>query len=316
MDLPARVVIDTDPGVDDFLALVLALRSSELRVEALTTVGGNCPLRLATRNALRVLEYTGSEGVPVYAGAARPEAGAFRYAPYFHGPSGLTARMPRPRVGPASGPAVGALARLLASRPGGPLRVIALGPLTNIARLVRERPAAARNIGQLVIMGGALESRGNVGPGHYAEFNIWNDPEAADSVLRSGVPIRLIGLDVCNLVRLGHGDVKQAAPLIRRMMENWSALRPRGDRFPMCDPLAVAAVIAPRLFLFKSMPVRVLLDGAERGRTVAAADGPPVEVAVGVDVAGAFDLFRERLLGTPGRRGRPSISGSSARLRV
>ena len=297
MAVPARVVIDTDPGVDDFLALLLALRSAELRVEALTTVGGNCPLRLATRNALRVLEYAGREEVPVYAGAARPARGSFRYAPYFHGPSGLTSRMPRPRTAPASGPAVDALARLLASRGAGPITVIALGPLTNIARLVQDKPALARKIGQLVIMGGAVESRGNVS--QYAEFNIWNDPEAAAVVLRSGLPVRLIGLDVCNLVRLRPGDVRQAAPVVRRMMENWFALRPQGDRFSMCDPLAVAAVIAPHLFLFKSMSLHVVKDGAQRGRTVAAEDGPPVEVAVGVDVAGAFELFRERLLGPP-----------------
>jgi purine nucleosidase/pyrimidine-specific ribonucleoside hydrolase len=297
------ILIDTDPGVDDFLALLLALRSPELRVEMLTTVGGNCPLRLATRNALRALEYEGRPDVHVYAGAARPDNGSFRYAPYFHGPSGLTARMPVPKRRASGRHAAHEMARVLEMHSQGAATLVALGPLTNIARLVKEHPQVAERAGRLVAMGGAVDCPGNVTS--HAEFNVWNDPEAAETVLRSGLPVRLITLDVCNLVRLRPADVTGAEPLLRRMLENWSARRAPGDRFSMCDPLTVAAAFRPDLFMFKRLPISVTTSGAQRGRTTRGSSGPQVEVAVSVDVGGAFALFKQRLLSARPKRRLP-----------
>jgi inosine-uridine nucleoside N-ribohydrolase len=294
MNAPLPVWIDTDPGVDDFLATLLALRSPELVVEALTAVGGNCALRHATANALRLLEYTNSSGIPVYSGASRPLRRSFRYAPYFHGPSGLTGRMRKPLRRSEQSPAVEALATRLCDLHRSAPAVVALGPLTNIALLIRRFPDAARRIPLLVVMGGALDCPGNVSPS--AEFNIWNDPEAASIVLSSGVPTRLIGLDVCSQVRLTPPDIEEAEPVVRRMMAGWFARRPNGDEFSMCDPLAVASAIRPEMLTFESTPVTVVADGHERGRTLRAREGPLVDVAVGVDSRVAAALFRERIL--------------------
>ncbi len=287
------VLIDADPGVDDFLAILLAIRSPEIAVEAVTTVGGNCPLRLATRNALRVIEYSGQAGIPVFPGAARPTRGHFKYAPGFHGISGLTGRMRLPTSKPADGGAHEALVQRLSSD-GSPMpTVVALGPLTNIARLVQTAPEIASRIPALVVMGGAMDCPGNVTP--WAEFNIWNDPEAANIVLSSGLNIRLIGLDVCNRVRLRPDDVVHADRQVRRMMQAWFARRDTGDEFAMCDPLAVSAVIDASLFKFEHTPVQVVTEGEQRGRTIRARQTSSIEVAVDVDVARATALFDERL---------------------
>ena len=186
---PLTVIIDTDPGVDDLLAILLAFNSSELQVDALTTVGGNCSLADATRNALRTLEVAARPDIPVYKGAARPLKGRYEYARYFHGPRGLTGRLPEPRIA-AAHDAVGAVASRIESART-PITLIALGPLTNVARLIMRHPDAAKSISTLVVMGGAVDVPGNVTP--YAEFNTYSDPEAAEIVFRSGLDVRLIG---------------------------------------------------------------------------------------------------------------------------
>lgn len=171
--------------------------------------------------------------------------------------------------------------------------VIALGPLTNIARLVQAEPEIARRIPLLVVMGGAVDCPGNVTP--WAEFNVWNDPEAANTVLASGLNIRLIGLDVCNRVRLRPEDVVHADKQVRRMMQAWFARRDTGDEFAMCDPLAVSAAIDTSLFKFERTPVQVVTEGEQRGRTIRASQTSSIDVAVEVDVERATALFRQRL---------------------
>ena len=197
---PLNVIIDTDPGVDDLLAILLALNSSELHVDALTTLGGNCSLADATRNALRTLEVAARPDIPVYKGAARPLKGRYVYARYFHGPRGLTGRLPEPRLAAVDDlDAVDAIASRIESART-PTTLVALGPLTNVARLIMRHPDAANGISTLIVMGGAVDVPGNVTP--YAEFNTFSDPEAADIVFRSGLNVQLIGLDVCNPVFL------------------------------------------------------------------------------------------------------------------
>ena len=210
---PPNVIIDTDPGVDDLLAILLALKSPELQVDALTVVGGNCSLADATRNALRVLEIAKRPDIPVYKGAARPLRGRYVYARYFHGPRGLTGRLPEPRIAAADGlNAVDAIASRIESADT-PITLIALGPLTNVARLIERRPDAAERLSTVLVMGGAVDVPGNVTP--FAEFNTYSDPEAAQVVFQSGVDVRLIGLDVCNPVYLERGHSACRPGLVR-----------------------------------------------------------------------------------------------------
>ena len=173
-------VIDTDPGTDDAIALMMALGSPELDILGLTTVGGNAPLAQTTRNALRVLEYMERPDVEVFRGSARPLRGRFHYAHYFHGPGGLTVRLPVPVTRPAPQRAVELLVeRARAFR--GEFTAIALGPLTNLARAIKKDRRLVDWTDEIVVMGGAVEVPGNVTA--HAEFNIYNDPAAAEIVL-------------------------------------------------------------------------------------------------------------------------------------
>jgi len=209
--MPQRVIIDTDPGIDDALALILALVSLELRIEAITTVCGNVPVDLATANALRVLElFPRERHPPVAQGAERPLVRPLSSAALVHGDDGLGGvtrqRLPDglPRYQPAAGAlssldAVTCLLDLIRQYPG-ELTLIALGPLTNVAQAWQRDRATMRQLARIVMMGGAITVPGNVTP--VAEFNISVDPEAAQLVFTSGLPLTLIGLDVTERVRL------------------------------------------------------------------------------------------------------------------
>ena len=191
------IIIDTDPGIDDVTALLMALRSPDLTILGITTVGGNARLAHTTRNTLRILEYAGRPDIPVFKGSARPLRGAFSYAYHFHGPAGLTARLPLPRTSSSPLSAVDFLAKALRDAPG-QVTLVTLGPLTNIARLLQQRPAVSGWIKELVVMGGLFTASGNSGPLKTAEFNVYNDPEAAQLVLSAGIPTTVVPLDVCH----------------------------------------------------------------------------------------------------------------------
>ena len=282
-----KAIVDTDPGIDDALALMMAIRSPELDVLGITTVGGNASLARTTRNALSLLEHLAASDIPVHAGAARPLRGRFRYAHYHHGPGGLTVRLPGPRSAPAPPSAAEYIADLARAMPGS-LTLIALGPLTNIARAIALEPMLKRWIRQIVIMGGAVGVPGNVTD--HAEFNVYNDPAAARLVLSSGIPTTLVGLDVCNEVSVTRTDGwpsggSPAADLARRMLSNWYAGRANDARFSLCDPLAVAALLRPGIFRFRDASVGVETEDSERlGRTTARYGDGTVKVAVAVDV--------------------------------
>ena len=167
-------------------------------------MAGNATLAHTTRNALRLLDYLGGPDVPVYRGAARPLRGRFHYGYYFHGAAGLGVRLPSPRRRPRPARAPELIARSVSSSPG-ELALITLGPLTNIARALRLEPRLAGWTKEIVVMGGAVGVSGNVTP--HAEFNIFNDPTAADIVLSSGIPTTLVGLDVCLQTYVGRDDL-------------------------------------------------------------------------------------------------------------
>ena len=291
--MTTRVVIDTDPGTDDALALAMALASSDLSVQALTTVGGNASLAYTTRNALRILEYLDRTDVPVYRGAARPIRGRFTHAHYFHGPAGLAGRLRAPVSRPASLRAVDYLTRFSKDA-----HLVALGPLTNVARAMARSPRIP--FSKIVVMGGAVQVGGNVTP--HAEFNIFNDPHAANAVLSSGVPTVLIGLDVCNEVYVERRDrdwpsgKSRGAALARRLMTNWFRTHPEDEKFHLCDPLAMLAAVAPELFTFRCASVRVETEIPGRlGQTVGTFGEGPVEVAIHVRAAEAKRLIADLL---------------------
>ena len=291
---PPNIIIDTDPGVDDLLAILLALKSPELQIDALTVVGGNCSLADATRNALRVLEIAKRPDIPVYKGAARPLKGRYVYARYFHGPRGLTGRLPEPGIAAADGlNAIDAIASRIESADT-PITLVALGPLTNVARLIERRPDAAKRLSTVLVMGGAVDVPGNVTP--FAEFNTYSDPEAAQVVFQSGVDVRLIGLDVCNPVYLERGHSGRMTGVTGRVVRGWFDFHPELDTMSLCDPLAIVAAFRPDLFTFEREPVGVVTDGEERGRTFRGTAGNPISFATGVDVKGAYEVIRSRVL--------------------
>jgi purine nucleosidase len=188
-----RFLIDTDTASDDAVALIMALRNPGVEVLAITTVAGNVPVRQASRNALYTAELCGSS-VPVFAGAEKPLKRAHCSADWFHGRDGLSDRgYPPPRRAPESGDAPDAIIDTIESHSG--LVQVTLGPLTNVALALQKRPGIAAKVSRCVVMGGAPCCEGNVTPA--AEYNIWCDPEAAHIVVRSGLPIELVGWHLC-----------------------------------------------------------------------------------------------------------------------
>jgi purine nucleosidase/pyrimidine-specific ribonucleoside hydrolase len=292
--MPTPVIIDTDPGSDDAIALLMAFQSKNLRVKAIATVGGNCRPSQATTNALRILEHIGYKSVPVSSGSARPLGGSYGYAYDFHGPSGLPVRLPLPKAHPSGEHAVDTLARLL-KKGRWPL-VVALGPLTNMARLLQQHPWAANRIGHLVVMGGAVEVSGNITP--HAEFNFYNDPLAADLVLASGIPVTLVDLKTCrqalataqDALRLLKGN--QAGQLAGRILLGWFRLHPDRQVYDLCDPLAMACAIDPPVATYRHCQVRVVVDDPKKlGMSYISRKRGDVALAVEVDKARFFSLL-------------------------
>jgi inosine-uridine nucleoside N-ribohydrolase len=305
----APVLIDCDPGVDDAIALLLALASPELDVLGVTTVAGNQTLPLTTANALRVLELVGRDDVPVAAGADRPLVQELVVAKV-HGESGLGGwELPDVRGAPVEEHAVDLLARLVLASPAPPT-LIALGPLTNVALLLALRPEAASRVGRIVLMGGAIGA-GNVTP--LAEFNMWTDPEAAARVFTSGLDVTMVGLDVTfqacmtttEVARLGPG---RAARFVARLFETYEskyAAYTTLDGAPVHDAVAVAAAVRPELLTLSPRHVEIgRWPGAGRGQTVVDMRGwsdaePTTSVATGIDAPGFLDLLVERLNSLP-----------------
>ena len=286
---PTPVIIDTDPGVDDFIAIIMALRSPDLDLLGLTTVGGNTSLDNATLNALRTVEIEGRPDIPVAIGAAEGRTRPFEYADHFHGETGLAMALPVPATKPLDTPAIEWLSRTLTERTDS-ITLLPVGPVTNIARLIEERPDAADRIDRMIVMGGAVDCPGNASD--YAEFNTWNDPEAAEIVFGTGIKTTLIGLDVCNQVSFTRENISEGTGPGRLMMDAWFAGHPDSEEFHLCDPLTVAVAIDPTLVRTESISVAVdTSDGPERGNTMRGGAGPPIDVALEVDVERAVRLI-------------------------
>jgi inosine-uridine nucleoside N-ribohydrolase len=304
--VPTPVLIDCDPGHDDAMALLLALASPELELLGVSTVHGNQTLERTTANALRVLEFAGSD-LDVAAGADRPLLREPAVAAEVHGETGLDGPdLPPPASAPVADHAVDFLAeRLRAS--ASPVTLVPTGPLTNVALLLATHPEAAERIERIVLMGGAI-AEGNVTPA--AEFNIWVDPEAAARVFASGLDVTMIGLDVTHraLMTAEHAERLGAAgrvgAMVAELWEFYSRFHRRIydlDGTPVHDAMAVAHVI--RGDLVQTRHVNVEVDCASelcRGRTVVDVWGrtgraPNAHVGVDVEADAFLELLVERI---------------------
>jgi purine nucleosidase len=277
-----RIIIDTDTGVDDALAIILALRSPELRVEAITTVAGNVEVEKCTRNCLLLLDLIQPKRFPVVAqGANRPLARRLVTAPEVHGDDGLgdiASQYPASEGRTTNKNATEIILALLQKYPR-QITIVAIGPLTNIAHALKKDFKTMKKTREIVIMGGAFDVAGNTGP--VAEFNMYVDPEAADRVLRSGIPITLIPLDVTQQVVLRRSDVVRLARkgsnriglFIERMTKNYMQYHKTTEGFSggyLHDPLAVGVAVNRRFVRCRDVHVEVETHGElTRGMTVA-----------------------------------------------
>ena len=257
MTSPRRIIIDTDPGQDDAVAILLALGSPELEVVGITAVAGNVPLKLTEKNARKICELAGRSDIPVFAGAVRPLLRELVTAEEVHGQTGLERPGPARAGHEAAGPhAVDFIVETLMQEESGSITLCALGPLTNIALALAREPGIAPRIREIVLMGGGFFEGGNITPA--AEFNIYVDPHAADIVLRSGVPIVMMPLDVTHKALT---TARRTAAIPRsRHQGRAGGRRPAGilralrrakygtDGGPLHDPCVIAYLIKPELF--------------------------------------------------------------------
>ena len=303
-----RIIIDTDPGVDDAFTFLLALASPEIKLEALTTTQGNVTVEKATRNALAVLELGHASHIPVVKGSVLPLIQPLRASAAVHGESGIgNSQLPEPQAKPVRGHAVDYLIDRVLAEPN-ELSIFPIGPLTNIAMAIRKEPGFAKAVKELVIMGGAIKDGGNMTA--LAEFNIYVDPHAAHIVFHSGIPITLIPLDVTHkcLLKQEHIDrlIKINSPIthfIRDAMEVYleASLNLGHEGCALHDPLTLATIIAPELLTLKDYYVDVdISGGVSMGKTLADifnVTKKPANMKVAMDVRGEdfIELFLQRM---------------------
>lgn len=306
------VLIDTDPGIDDALALLFAWNSPEIRVEAITTVAGNVPLHVASMNLLRLLALRKPVPRPVVAaGATGPLARALTTATRYHGEDGLGDLPDWPEVErlPDSPGAVSVIVDA-ARRHERDLTIVALGPLTNLALALKEDAVAVGRVGRIVAMGGAVDVPGNVTP--TAEFNMFVDPEAAHRVLAAGLPLELVPLDATRQAVLPR--VGMRAMLARSqgtLASRIQAFSDRGfriahgdgeDGMALHDPLAVGLAIDPSLGKWEAVRLAIGPDG----ETLRASGAPNCRIAKDVDSDRFIRLFLDRLCPATSPRGASS----------
>ncbi|MGZ3313291.1 MAG: nucleoside hydrolase [Caulobacteraceae bacterium] len=308
---PRPLIIDCDPGVDDAIALLLALACPEaLEVLAVTTVGGNVDAAQTARNACIVRQLAGREDVPVYRGAEAPLARDPVEAVHFHGATGLgDLQTFAPEAGPAPGRAADAIVRLVMARPPRALTLAVTGPLTNLALALRQEPAIAARLGPVVVMGGARAEGGNITAS--AEYNIHADPHAAEEVLAAGLDLTLIGLDATHQVRATPQRVKALAAVPTASARTAAALLDFAyrtqldlvgwDSPPLHDPCTIAFLLQPELF--ETAPASIRVEAASPltlGHTavefrIDAAHPANARWAVKADGQGVFALLQDRL---------------------
>ncbi|MFQ1866669.1 pyrimidine-specific ribonucleoside hydrolase RihA [Aeromonas veronii] len=307
MALP--VILDCDPGHDDAIALILALASPELKVLAVTTSAGNQTPDKTLNNALRILTLLGRDDIPVAAGAPKPLARELIIADNVHGESGLDGpKLPDPAFAPQAMTGIELMARCLRESPQ-PVTLVPTGPLTNVALLLAAHPELKPKIARIVLMGGAAGA-GNWTPA--AEFNIYVDPEAADMVFKSGIPITMCGLDVTHEAQVMDEDIERVRTITNPVAQcvagllDFFMIYHRDPKWgfagaPLHDPCTIAWLLAPELFHGVECRVDIETRGEHTvGMTVVdryGLTGKPANalVLLGLDRAGFIDLLVTRL---------------------
>ena len=302
---PVPVIVDTDPGIDDALALLLAARWPKCDLRAVSVVYGNTTLDLGTRNSKLVLSRAPSSAT-VSAGADRPLRRPLVTAKETHGPDGLGDH--QLGAAPPMAPWPAALLRTLESQPG-PVTLVTLGPLTNLAHALRFDAGLVRSrVARHVAMAGSLGARGTASPA--AEFNVWCDPEACDEVLRAGLPTELVGLDVTRQLVITAAAVAKLAThqdpeacWLGRLLGFYVRFHDEYEGLQgavINDPLAIALAVEPAWGTAEPTGVQVDLgDGDNRGRTAPAPPGQAGEARFyrAFDHAAVHDLLLEHLFG-------------------
>lgn len=307
---PRKIIIDTDPGQDDAVAILLALASPELQVLGITAVAGNVPLPLTEKNARKVCELAGRTDIPVFAGAERPLNRDLVTAEYVHGQTGLNGPpLPEPTMPLQDEHAVDFLIRTLRDEPAGSVTLCVLGPMTNIAMAFAQAPDIVERVAEIVAMGGGLFEGGNTTP--VAEFNIYVDPDAAAQVLACDRPITLIPLDLthqCLTTAARTQKFRAIGTQVGEVTAGWMEFFERFDEAkygtdggPLHDPNVIAYLIKPQLYSGRQINVEIETQSAlGLGQTVADWWGVTdraknVHYMRFVDDDGFFALLVERL---------------------
>ncbi|XP_021739951.1 probable uridine nucleosidase 2 [Chenopodium quinoa] len=313
-----KFIIDTDPGIDDAMAIFVALQSPQVEVIGLTTIYGNVYTTLATRNALHLLEVAGRTDIPVAEGShfTITNGTKLRIADFVHGADGLGNQNFPPPNGKAIEQSAAAFLVDQASKYPGEITLVALGPLTNIALAIQLDPAFTKNIGKIVILGGAFAVNGNVNPA--AEANIFSDPDSADIVFTSGADILAVGINVTHQVLFTDADREKLAASNGKLAQYLCKILDvyysyHCDAYDikgvyLHDPATILAAIDPSLFTWTEGAVRVQTSGITRGLTILYnkqkrfeevtewTDKPTVKVAVTVDAPEVVKLVMDRLM--------------------
>ena len=305
-----RIIIDTDPGQDDAIAILTAFASPEIEVLGLCSVAGNVPLALTTINTLKICELAGRTDVPVHAGAAAPLRRAPVTAEEVHGDTGLNGPdLPEPRMQPGDQHAVDFIVETLRREPAGTVSLCALGPMTNLASAFASAPDVVPRVARIVAMGGGRSEGGNITP--VAEFNIYADPHAAQAVLASGVPIVLHPLDVTHRAATSVDRIAAFRALGTRPGAAVAAMLSFAQAFdmerygsaggPLHDPNVIAFLIRPEIYRGRLVNVEVETESElTMGQTVVdwwgATDRPRnVYYVTDVDDTALFALLVERI---------------------
>jgi uridine nucleosidase len=305
-----KIIIDTDPGVDDTIAILTALRSPEVDVIGLTSVFGNVPGEIAAQNALRLVELEGHGDIPVARGSDVPLVFPLeKLGTWVHGEDGMgNTHPPAPKGQLIEKNAAEFIIDMAHTYPG-EVTLVPVGPLTNLALALRMDPGLAPLIKEVVVMGGAVANPGNMTP--VAEANIYHDPHAADIVMAAGWPLVLVGLDVTHktiinpefqqmLFKAGNPAVELISKILPCYQKFFNNLYGLNGAIYTHDPSAISYVINPKLFTTQEVPVFVETEGRCVGQTVADwahqwEERASVKVCLDVNSAGVLALLKERL---------------------
>jgi len=306
---PKRIILDTDPGIDDTLAILLAVASPELSLEGLTVVHGNCSLAQATVNGLSILELANASHIPLARGCELPLVQPSLLAPETHGNTGLGyAELPEPRIKPIGQHGSDFLIEQVMSNPG-EITLVAIGPLTNVAIAIRKEPKFAKSLKELIVMGGAIRHEGNTTA--LGEFNVYVDPHAAHIVFHAGIPMTLVPLDVTYQCILTPADVKRLnkinSPITKFIDDSTRFYMEFHDEYQhidgcaINDPLALALAFMPELCTYEEHYVDVdISGGVSMGNTFADfykhyKQPANMKIALGVRARDFMELFLERM---------------------